>query len=68
MSETLIPIRPEIAEGAYLTEARHREWTAEAAAEPASFWSRMAHRIDWIEPSDEDPGRRFQRRRPHPLV
>ena len=50
MSETLYPIRPEIAEGAYLTEARHREWTAEAAAEPAQFWSRIAHRIDWIKP------------------
>ena len=50
MSETLYPIPPEIAEDAYLTEARHQEWTAEAAADPAKFWAHIAHRIDWIKP------------------
>ncbi len=50
MSETLYPIPPEIAEGAYLTAARHQEWTAEAAADPAKFWAHIAHRIDWIKP------------------
>ena len=50
MSETLFPIRPEIADHAYLTEARHKAWTAEAAANPAQFWSEIAKRVDWIKP------------------
>jgi acetyl-CoA synthetase len=50
VSESLYPVRPEIAAHTSLTAAQHKAWTAEAHDHPDHFWAKQAKRIDWIKP------------------
>ena len=50
MSQSLYPVRPEIAARAHLTRARHAAWSEEARSDPEGYWLRLAERIDWITP------------------
>ncbi|MDQ1080968.1 acetate--CoA ligase [Pseudoroseomonas cervicalis] len=48
--DALIPVKPELAQGARVDEARHRTMTAEALRDPDAFWREEAKRIAWITP------------------
>ncbi len=50
MSDTLIPVQPEIAAAARINAAQFAAMTARVAADPAGFWAEQAARIAWIRP------------------
>ncbi len=49
MSDTLFPVKPEVAAAAHVDAAKHAAMTAEAARDPAAFWGREAGRISWMK-------------------
>ncbi len=49
MSDTLIPVRPEIAAKAHVTAAQHAQMSARAAADPQGFWAEQSKRIAWMQ-------------------
>jgi len=48
MSDTLFPVRPEIAAHAHVTLSRYDALAAEARTDPQGFWAREARRIAWM--------------------
>ena len=50
MSDTLVPVQPEIAAAARINAAQFAAMTARVAADPAGFWSEQAARIAWMRP------------------
>ena len=50
MSDTLIPVQPEIAAAARINAAQFAAMTARVAADPAGFWAEQAARIAWMRP------------------
>ena len=50
MSDSLFPVKPEIAAAAHVNAARHAAMTAEAARDPDAFWAREANRVAWMKP------------------
>ncbi len=50
MSDTLFPVRPEIAATAHITAAQYETLYAEAASNPDAFWARECRRIAWMTP------------------
>ena len=50
MTDTLFPVKPEIAAHAHVTQATYRAMTERAAADPHGFWLEQAGRIAWIKP------------------
>ena len=42
MTDTLFPVKPEIAAAALVDAAKHAAMTAEAARNPDAFWARPA--------------------------
>ena len=50
MSDTLVPVQPEIAAAARINAAQFAAMTARVAADPAGFWSEQADRIAWMRP------------------
>ena len=49
MSDTLFPVKSEIAAAAHVDAAKHAAMTAEAAANPDAFWAREAARVSWMK-------------------
>ncbi len=49
MTDTLFPVKPEIAAAALVDAAKHAAMTAEAARNPDAFWTREAGRISWMK-------------------
>ena len=50
MSDSLFPVKPEIAARAHVDAAKHAAMTARAAANPDGFWAEQSRRIAWIKP------------------
>jgi acetyl-CoA synthetase len=50
MSDTLFPVRPEIAAHALVNAEQYAAMTARAADDPAGFWADQKSRIAWIKP------------------
>ncbi|MFT3810406.1 MAG: acetate--CoA ligase [Micropepsaceae bacterium] len=50
MSDELFPVDPAWAARAYIDEAGYRAGYAESVADPAAFWAREGHRLDWTRP------------------
>jgi acetyl-CoA synthetase len=48
--DTVIAVKPEIAQGSKVDAARHAAMTAQAARDPDGFWREEARRIAWITP------------------
>ena len=48
MIDSTFPVKPEIAAGAHVTEARFREMTDQATRNPAGFWAEQARRVTWM--------------------
>ncbi len=46
----VVPVRPEIAAQAHVSESRYREMYEHAARDPDGFWKHEAQRIAWIKP------------------
>ena len=49
MSDTLFPVKPEIAATARVNAAQYDALYAEAASNPEAFWAREGQRIDWMK-------------------
>jgi acetyl-CoA synthetase len=50
MSETVIPVRPEWRERAFIDRKTYEEMYARSVRDPDGFWREEAARIDWIRP------------------
>ena len=50
MSDTLFPVKPEIAAKAVVTEARRAVMLAEIKADPTTYWLDQAKCLTWIKP------------------
>ena len=50
MSDTLFPVKPEIAAHALVNEAGYKAMSARAAEDPAGFWAEQAYRVTWFKP------------------
>jgi len=50
MSDSLIPIKPDVAAKAYVDEAKYKEMYQRSIKDPEGFWSEHGKRIDWIKP------------------
>ena len=50
MSDTLIPVSPELAARAHLTPSQAEALSARAAADPDAFWRAESGRIAWMKP------------------
>jgi acetyl-CoA synthetase len=50
MSDTLIPIKPDAAAKAYVSEAKYKEMYERSVKDPEGFWGEHGKRIDWIKP------------------
>ncbi len=50
MSDTLFPVRPEIAAHAHVTKAQYDDIYARAKADPAKFWAEEGKRVAWMKP------------------
>src|ERR1700690_2528720 len=50
MSDTLFPVKPEIAAKAHVTAEQYKAMYARAASDPAGFWEQESKRIAWIKP------------------
>ena len=48
MSDTLFPVRPDVAAASLVSKAQHEAMTARAAADPQGFWLEQAGRIAWM--------------------
>jgi acetyl-CoA synthetase len=48
MTDTSIPVKPQIAAHALVNRARYDAMTQQAAADPEGFWAGEKDRIDWI--------------------
>jgi acetyl-CoA synthetase len=48
MSDTVFPVRPEIAAHAQVDAAQHKAMTTLAVTDPDSFWAEQANRIAWM--------------------
>jgi len=49
MTDTLFPVKPEIAAHALVNADTYKAMTARAAADPAGFWSEQKYRINWFK-------------------
>src|SRR5690625_4061166 len=47
---TVIPVRPEIAENAWVDEAAYRKLYEQSIADPEGFWGEQGKRIHWFTP------------------
>jgi acetyl-CoA synthetase len=50
MADNDFPVKPSIAATAHVDAAQYRAMVEQAAADPNSFWSDQARRVDWIKP------------------
>ena len=50
MSDSLIPIKPDVAAKAYVDEAKYKEMYQRSVKDPEGFWGEHGKRIDWIKP------------------
>jgi acetyl-CoA synthetase len=50
MSDSVIPVRPEWAERAWINAARYAEMYERSIADPEHFWGEEGERLDWIKP------------------
>ena len=50
MSDTLFPVKPEIAAHALVNEAGYKAMSARAAENPVGFWAEQAYRVTWFKP------------------
>jgi acetyl-CoA synthetase len=50
MSDTLFPVKPEIAAHAHVSKAQYEQLAAAAAADPQAFWANEGKRIAWMKP------------------
>jgi acetyl-CoA synthetase len=48
MTDTLFPVKPEIAAHALVNRARYDAMAQQASTDPAGFWAGEKNRIDWI--------------------
>ena len=48
-ADHVVPVRPEIAAQAHVSESRYREMYEHAARDPDGFWKHEAQRIAWIK-------------------
>ena len=48
MTDSLFPVKPEVAATAHVTAEQYKQLYAAAAADPAAFWSGERKRIAWI--------------------
>ncbi len=53
MSDAVIPVSPEVAEGASVTAADYEKMYAASVKDPEAFWADHGRRIDWIRPYDK---------------
>jgi acetyl-CoA synthetase len=49
-TDTLFPVRPEIAAHAHVTKAQYDDIYARAKADPAKFWAEEGKRVAWMKP------------------
>jgi acetyl-CoA synthetase len=49
-TDTLFPVRPEIAAHAHVTKAQYDDTYARAKADPGKFWAEECKRIAWMKP------------------
>ena len=49
MSDTLFPVKPEIAAHAHVSKAQYEQLAASAAADPQAFWAAEGKRIAWMK-------------------
>ena len=49
MSDTLFPVKPEIAAAAHVNAAQHEAMTIEADRNPDAFWARESGRVSWMK-------------------
>jgi acetyl-CoA synthetase len=49
MTDSLFPVKPEIAAEAHITAEKYTQLYDEAAADPAAFWAGERNRIAWIK-------------------
>src|SRR5690625_2798473 len=47
---TVIPVRPEIAEKAWVDKAAYRQLYEQSMADPEGFWAEQGKRIHWFTP------------------
>ncbi|MEC9435281.1 MAG: acetate--CoA ligase [Pseudomonadota bacterium] len=50
MTETVIPVSPDVAKGASVTAESYEAMYAASVKDPAAFWDDHGRRIDWIRP------------------
>ncbi len=50
MSDTIFPVRPEIAAHTHVNKAQYDDLVARAAADPTTFWAEECKRIAWMKP------------------
>ena len=50
MSDTLFPVKPEIAASAIVNADTYAAMQAQVAADPNGFWAEQAKRVAWIKP------------------
>jgi acetyl-CoA synthetase len=50
MSETIIPVPPDLAKSAHVDDVGYRAMYASSLADPEAFWGKHGRRIDWIKP------------------
>ena len=50
MSDTIFPVKPEIAAHAHVTATQLAAMHARLAADPTRFWLEQSHRVAWIHP------------------
>ncbi|MBI4967358.1 MAG: acetate--CoA ligase [Rhodospirillales bacterium] len=46
----VFPVRPEVAKGAHIDEAKYQAMYAQSVADPVKFWGEQGKRIDWFKP------------------
>jgi len=46
----VFPVRPEVAKGAHIDEAKYKAMYAQSVADPVKFWGEQGKRIDWFKP------------------
>jgi acetyl-CoA synthetase len=50
MTDSLIPVRPEIAARAWADEATYKRMYEQSVRDPEGFWAVHAKRVDWMKP------------------
>ena len=61
--ETIVPVAPEWAQNAYITQSRYEQMYAESLEQPDSFWARHADNFTWYKRWDKIKNTSFR----HPV-